>query len=183
MISFKPGNTFPDVRVKTRDGKETSLIPRLTDVSSESDPATWYAVFIYRGKHCPICAKYLNKLQDQLAEFNKINTKVIAVSADSVEQLNEFYTDKIADVTFPVFAGLSIDVMQSMELFMSTPRSSKETDHVFAEPSLFVVNAKREIQIVDKANAPFVRPEIDQLLSGIEYTQQNDYPIRGNYSN
>lgn len=71
--------------------------------------------------------------------------------------------------------------MQSMELFMSTPMASTETDHVFAEPALFVVNSKREIHIVEKSSAPFVRPEIDQLLSGIEYTQQNDYPIRGNH--
>jgi hypothetical protein len=45
-----------------------------------------------------------------------------------------------------------------------------------------VVNAKREIQIVEKANAPFVRPEIDQLLGGIEYTQNNEYPIRGTHA-
>lgn len=182
MISFNPGDTFPDVQVKTRDGEETSLIPRLNEVSSETANSSWHAVFIYRGRHCPICAKYLNKLQDNLAAFKKINTKVIAVSADSVEQLNEFYSNKIGDVEFPVFAGLSLDVMQSMELLLSTPMASTETDHVFPEPALFVVNAKREIQIVDRASAPFVRPEIDQLLGGIEYTQQNDYPIRGNYT-
>ena len=182
MISFSPGETFPDVQVKTRDGEETSLIPRLTEIIGAADDTAWYAVFIYRGKHCPICAKYLNKLQDNLAAFKSINTKVIAVSADSIAQLNDFYKDGISDVEFPVYAGLSNDVMQNMALYMSEPTSNKETDHIFAEPALFVVNAKREIQIVEKANAPFVRPEIDQLLGGIEYTQKNEYPIRGTHS-
>jgi len=182
MISFAPGETFPDVQVKTRDGEETSLIPRLTELTGTANDSAWYAVFIYRGKHCPICAKYLNKLQDKLADFKNINTRVIAVSADSVDQLKDFYKDGISDVEFPVYAGLSGDVMQSMQLYMSEPTSNKETDHIFAEPALFVINAKREIQIVEKANAPFVRPEIDQLLGGIEYTQKNEYPIRGTHA-
>ena len=163
MISFSPGDIFPDVQVKTRDGEETSLIPRVTEITGAEADSAWFAVFIYRGKHCPICAKYLNKLQDQLSGFKKINTKVIAVSADSVEQLNEFFDDAISKVEFPVYAGLSIDVMQSMGLYLSEPVSSSETDHIFAEPALFVVNSKREIQ----------------LLGGIEFSQNKDYPIRG----
>jgi len=181
MINFKPGTTFPDIQVSTRDANETSLIPRINDVGDNEDNenATWYAVFVYRGRHCPICAKFLNELQQKLERFKKINTKVIAVSADSVEQLNSFYEEDISKVEFPVYAGLKTDVMQNMGLFMSEPMSSNETDHLFAEPALFVVNPKREIQIVEIANAPFVRPQIDQLISGLEFIQNNDYPIRG----
>ncbi|GAB54310.1 alkyl hydroperoxide reductase [Glaciecola punicea ACAM 611] len=182
MISFKPGDTFPDVQVKTKDSEETSLIPRLNEISGQTNDSDWYAIFVYRGKHCPICAKYLNMLQDKLDAFKKINLNIIAVSADSIEQLNAFYTDHISDVEYPVFAGLTVDVMQNMGLYLSKPLSGKETDHIFPEPALFVVNPKREIQIVEKSNAPFTRPEIDQLLSGIEFSQKNDYPIRGDFT-
>lgn len=55
--------------------------------------------------------------------------------------------------------------MQTLGLYISNPRSAQETEHPFAEPGLFVVNEKGQVQVVDISNGPFVRPELGVLLS------------------
>ncbi|MDG2609875.1 thioredoxin peroxidase, partial [Vibrio parahaemolyticus] len=67
--------------------------------------------------------------------------------------------------------------------YISEPRSEKETDHLFAEPGLFVVNSKGQVQLVDISNGPFARPDLEVLLSGLAFIRnpENDYPIRGTY--
>jgi hypothetical protein len=69
--------------------------------------------------------------------------------------------------------------MTDLGLYISEPRSEKETDHPFAEPAIFVINEHDQIQILDKSNAPFSRPDLNDLLAGIEFIRENDYPIRG----
>lgn len=73
--------------------------------------------------------------------------------------------------------------MQELGLYISVPRSEKETDHPFAEPGLFVVNDKNEVQVVDISNASFARPELETLVSGLRFIRdpENNYPIRGTY--
>ena len=71
--------------------------------------------------------------------------------------------------------------MNTLGLYISDPRSEKETDHPFAEPGVFVTNAKGEIQIIDISNAPFARPELEALANGLSFIRKNDYPIRGTH--
>lgn len=86
-------------------------------------------------------------------------------------------------MTFPIAYGLTVSQMEQLGLYISEPRSEKETDHLFAEPGLFVINDKGQLQIVDISNGPFVRPELEVLLSGIGFIRDpnNHYPIRGMY--
>ena len=71
--------------------------------------------------------------------------------------------------------------MQQLGLYISDPRSPKETDHPFAEPGLFVVNVQGTLQVVDISNNPFVRPDLKTLVSGLKWIRNpdNNYPIRG----
>jgi len=55
-----------------------------------------------------------------------------------------------------------VSLTKKLGLYISKPRSDKETDHNFAEPALFVVNEKNDIHIAEIANAPFVRPDCAQ---------------------
>ena len=106
---------------------------------------------------------------------------MIAVSGDSKEQL-ESHLEHL-EVSFPVYYGLSQEQMQTLGLYISVPRSEKETDHNFAEPGMFVVNQDGQVQVVDISNNPFSRPEIDTFLSGLTWIRdpKNNYPIRGTY--
>ena len=136
-------------------------------------------VVVYRGKHCPICTKYLNQLETIKSAFFDTGVDIIAISGDSKQQLEE-HLEKLT-ISFPIAYGLTIEQMQTLGLYISDPRSEKETDHPFAEPGVFVINAEGEIQIIDISNAPFVRPELEALANGLSFIQENDYPIHGTH--
>jgi hypothetical protein len=69
--------------------------------------------------------------------------------------------------------------MQTLGLYVSEPRSEKETDLPFAEPGIFVINADGLLQVIDISNAPFARPDLEGLAKGLKFIRDNDYPIRG----
>ncbi len=172
LNKIEAGSAFPSLTV-------TSLEGEAVDISTPSNGADWKMVVVYRGRHCPLCTKYLNNLENFAARLADIGVDLVAVSGDSGEQLKE-HLERL-EVSFPLFHGLSIEQMQSLGLYVSYPRSEKETDHPFPEPGLFVINDQRGVQVVDISNNPFVRPEPEALTSGLEWIRQNDYPIRGTY--
>ena len=138
-------------------------------------------VVVYRGRHCPLCTKYLNNLAGYTGRLDEIGVDVVAVTADSLEQVQD-QLPKL-DVNFPLYHGLTIPQMQELGLYISHPRSPQETDHPFPEPGLFVINTDGEVQVVDLSNNPFVRPELEALTNGLAWIKDpnNNYPIRGTY--
>ncbi|WP_166422722.1 redoxin domain-containing protein [Paraglaciecola sp. 20A4] len=168
-----PGATFPNIEVLNNKGE---CVPLVNPIS----PEHWTMVVVYRGVHCPVCTKYLTQLQEMRTQFQDIKVDIVAVSADTVEQLNRKLDDVAAE--YPVYAGLSMDYMKQLGLFVSDPRSDAETDHPFPEPGLFIINSDNKVQIIEIANSPFVRPDLNMLVSGLGYTRKNDYPIRGTKS-
>ena len=139
-------------------------------------------VVVYRGRHCPLCTKFLNSLAGYRQRLLDIGIDIAAVSGDRKEQLEEHMTR--LEVDFPLFHGLTLEQMQDLGLYISIPRSEKETDHNFAEPGLFVINAEGKVQVTDLSNNPFARPDLEVFVSGLEWIRapENNYPIRGTYS-
>jgi len=170
-----PGSNFPELLVKSRDSRDTPL------TRTSPDEGNWQMVVIYRGVHCPICANYLTELNELFDDFKDANVDVVAVSADSVEQLETFLTEKVDELSFEVFAELSQSQMEGLGLYVSSPRSPEETDHAFAEPCVLVINPENKLHIIDKSNAPFARPDLRKLLDGIKFIQSKEYPIRGTF--
>lgn len=169
---IQPGTPFPTLEVRDLDGQ-------VRDISKPREGFDSIAVVVYRGRHCPMCTRYLNALEIFRPRLAELGIDVVAVSGDSAEQLTE-HRGRL-DATFPLYHGLTIAQMQTLGLFISNPRSEKETDHPFAEPGLFVVNADGDVLVVDISNNPFVRPQIETLVSGLEWIRRpsNNYPIRG----
>ncbi len=151
------------------------------DIARPGGNADWRMVVVYRGRHCPLCTKFLNNLTAFRQRLLDINIDIAAVSADSEEQLTE-HRERL-DVNFPLYFGLTLQQMQDLGLYISVPRSEQETDHNFAEPGLFVINADGRVQVVDISNNPFARPDLEVLVSGLEWIRkpENNYPIRGTY--
>ena len=172
---LQPGDRFPSLTVPAEDGS-------LRDLSAPTGDCDWMMVVVYRGRHCPMCTRYLNHLEPLITQLAEIGVDVAAVSGDSAAQLAR-HREKL-EVTFPLFHSLSIEQMQQLGLYISDPRSPKETDHPFAEPGLFVINEHGTVQVVDISNNPFVRPELDKLVSGLKWIRdpKNNYPIRGTYA-
>ncbi|MCO1336345.1 redoxin family protein [Microbulbifer sp. OS29] len=141
----------------------------------------WQMVVVYRGKHCPLCTKYLRALSLLLPRYHAEGVDVVAVSADTAEKA-ALQMEKIKP-GFTIGYDLSIPQMQQLGLYISKPRSPEETDRPFAEPGIFVINESGRLQVVDISSAPFARPDLQTLLVGIEFIRNPDnrYPIRGTY--
>ena len=168
------GAEFPALSVY--DSDET-----LVDIAKPTGDSDWKMVVVYRGRHCPLCTKFLNGLSGFRQRLLDIGIDLAAVSADSKEQLTEHMEQ--LDVNFPLFHGLTPEQMQDLGVYVSVPRSEKETDHNFAEPGLFVINGDGSVQVVDISNNPFARPDLEVFVSGLEWIRapENNYPIRGTY--
>ena len=166
------GVVFPELEVRLLNGEMTKL-------GKPEEGMDWQLVVVYRGRHCPLCTKYLNQLQEFKASLQQIGVGIIAVSGDNKAQL-ESHLEQL-DLDFPLAYGLSVEHMEELGLYISDPRSQQETDHPFAEPGLFVVNQQGKIQVVDISNNPFVRPELQALVNGLTWIRNpdNNYPIRG----
>lgn len=166
------GCTFPELNATLLNGEQVTL-------GSPKNGVDWQLVVVYRGRHCPLCTKYLNQLETYKAALLATGVDLIAVSGDSKTQLESHLTQ--LEVSFPLAYGLTVEQMQVLGLYISDPRSEQETDHPFAEPGLFVVNSEGKIQVVDISNNPFVRPELQALVNGLGWIRNpdNNYPIRG----
>ena len=46
----------------------------------------WQILMVYRGLHCPICHKYLERLESLREDFTQAKTELVVVSADPLEK-------------------------------------------------------------------------------------------------
>jgi peroxiredoxin len=170
------GDKFPTINIKSLNGEEITL-------GSPKNGADWQMVVVYRGKHCPLCTKYLAQIHDMKQSFLEAGVDIVVVSADTKEKANLQANEKLS-LSFDIGYDLSIEQMKELGVYISNPRSPQETDRPFAEPSIFIVNEEGNLHIVDISNNPFVRPELEALLSGINWIRnpENNYPIRGTYN-
>ncbi len=161
------GSTFPTMTWPLAGGGELTL----------ARDKGWRLLIVYRGKHCPLCKRYLATLNDKLQEFDAAGIKVAAISADPREKAET--ETKEEGWRFPVAYDMSLEQMRELGLYISDPRSRQETDRPFAEPATFAIHPDGHVQVVDISNAPFSRPDLAALLSGLKFIQEKDYPVRG----
>ena len=158
-MSSKPaaGAAFPEIVVPLVSGGSLTL----------GRGGGWQLVVVYRGKHCPLCRRYLGQLESLRAAFAGQEVAITLVSADPLEKA--VATRDEWGLSLALAYGLTVEQMRALGLYVSAPRSPAETDRPFAEPGLFVVNPAGQLHIVDIANAPFVRPDPQGLLDGIAW--------------
>ena len=164
---LRPGSMLPVLSLPKVGGGELQI----------GGAGGWKMVVVYRGKHCPICRTYLKTLGGLLEQFQQLGTEVIVVSADPKEKAEAEAGDE--GWRFVVGFDLSQEQMRALGLYISEPRSPQETDRPFSEPALFITNPEGKLQIIDISNAPFARPELNSVLSGLKFVQEKGYPIRG----
>lgn len=136
----------------------------------------WTMLFVYRGKHCPRCKRFLNKLNDVLSDWTSV-MDVLVVSADTAEKARmdaeEFGWD------FDMAYGLTEDQMRALGLYVSDPLSEAETTDRFAEPGAFGIRPDGTLMLVDISNGPAARPDLVELLDGMKFNIENNRPVRG----
>lgn len=136
----------------------------------------WTMLFVYRGRHCPRCKRFLNKLNDMLGDWTA-QMDVVVVSADSAEKA-------IADKeefgwTFDLCHGLTVPQMRALGLYVSEPLSEAETTEPFAEPGAFGIRPDGTLMLVDISNGPAARPDLVELLDGMTFNIDKNRPVRG----
>lgn len=136
----------------------------------------WTMLFVYRGKHCPRCKRFLNKLNNALAQWTAV-MDVIVVSSDTAEKARADQAEFGWD--FDLAYGLTEDQMRSLGLYVSDPLSEAETSSRFAEPGAFGIRPDGTLMLVDISNGPAARPDLEELLDGMTFNIENDRPVRG----
>lgn len=137
----------------------------------------WTLLVVYRGKHCPRCKKYLNRLNAMRSQWRDAGFDVAVVSADPRDRAQ---SDKDEfGWQFDLGHDLTPDQMVRLGLYMSDPLSSGETDRRFAEPGVFVLRPDGSLVLIAISNGPSARPELSELLDGMIFTKTNDRPARG----
>lgn len=170
MSSVKPrvGMPVETLDFPRADGRGSISIGRPGD--------RWTMLFVYRGRHCPRCKRFLNRLNDALPDWTAA-MDVVVVSADSREKAladkEEFGWD------FDLCHGLTEAQMRALGLYMSEPLSEAEASHRFAEPGTFAIRPDGTLMLVDIANGPAARPDLTELLDGMIFNIENDRPVRG----
>lgn len=136
----------------------------------------WTMLFVYRGRHCPRCKRFLNKLNAALSQWQEL-LDVVVVSADTRDKAladrDEFGWE------FDLGYGLSEPQMRALGLYVSAPLSEAETTGLFAEPGAFGIRPDGSLMLVDISNGPAARPDLEELLDGMRFNIENNRPERG----
>lgn len=174
-VKPEPGQSFSITEVSKLGGGVLAL-------GQASDGYDWQMIIVYRGKHCPICTRYLREVNEVVGPLKELGIEVVAVSADSETRASE----QIAEVgpDYNVGYGLSLDQMKAMGLYISSPRHGMDVEGPFAEPGLFVVNEAGELRMVDIANVPFFRPQLPAIVGGLRFMRgmTEVFPANGTYA-
>lgn len=154
------------------------------DLSAEQ-PKHFTLVTVYRGLHCPLCAKSLLELGRLLPEFERRGVNVIALSSDTRERALAM-ADKVGSPTLRFGYGLELASARRWGLYISTSRGTTsigiEEPPLFAEPGVFLVRPDGTLYYGSVQTMPFARPHFDELLQAIDFAVDKNYPARGEYT-
>lgn len=145
-------------------------------VSIGQPTGRWTMLFVYRGRHCPRCKRFLNKLNKVLADWTDV-MDVVVVSADT--QQKALADKEEFGWNFNLCYGMTEAQMRVLGLYVSAPLSDAETTGLFAEPGAFGIRPDGSLMLVDISNGPAARPDLEELLDGMKFNISNNRPVRG----
>ena len=158
-----PGQSVPDLDLELTIDARFQL--------SKQSPENFTMLVFYRGKHCPICKRYLEELGGKLDKFTALGVTPFATSMVTHQEWDTH--------DLPLALGLSEDQARECGLFISEQRPDSDEPERFSEPGLFLIKPDGTLYFEEVQSAPFTRPPLDELLSAIEFVLENDYPVRG----
>lgn len=144
---------------------------------ADQKPEALTMIIVYRGLHCPVCKTFVAELlEPKMDAFIEAGVNVVAVSMDPEDRAIQAKADWGLEKT-PVAFGMTEAMAREWGLYITTSIKEAETD-VFAEPGTFWITKDGTLYLVDIANMPFARPNLDILLSKVPAVA-NGYPPRG----
>ncbi len=146
---------------------------RLTDRS----PERFTMLVFNRGLHCPVCQAQLRELDRRVDELTERGIEVVSISAETAQRATRMRDDWGLE-RIPLAHGLTENQMRAWGLFVSHAIGDSEPP-VFNEPGLFLIAPDRSVYYESILSMPVGRPRLDDLLGGIDFWHDNDYPARG----
>jgi peroxiredoxin len=144
---------------------------------AEQKPKNFTMVIFYRGLHCPVCKMYLTKLNKLINIADEAGVVVVAASMDPEDRATQTKADwelSNIDLAYEATAQDAIN----WGLYLTAAIKDTETNQ-FAEPGLFWVRPNGQLYLIDISNMPWSRPDVEFLLSKVEFAVNNSYPARG----
>ena len=176
MNVLKSRQAVPALDVETLDGA-WSL--------AEQDPENFTLIVFYRGLHCPICSKYMAELNKLAGEFADIGVSILGLSSDTRERAEQASQDWGMDA-LTVGYGLSVEQARDWGLHRSAGRGKTsigiEEPAEFSEPGLFIVRPDNTLYWAQISTMPFARPHFREIIGGLKFALEKDYPARGELS-
>lgn len=149
-----------------------------TLADQSADPFTM--VIFYRGLHCPVCKGYLGKLEALMDAYTEAGFSVVAVSMNDKASAEKSVADWGIS-KLPVGYGLDLDTAKAWGLYISEGINEVEAQ-MFVEPGTFWVRPDGSLYLIDIANMPWPRPDLEFLLSKVGLIAERNYPARGGYT-
>lgn len=172
-----PRQTVPGLTVETLAGDSFDIFA--------SKPQHFTLVVFYRGLHCPVCTKYLRELEPMVPDFQKHGVEVIALSTDDKERA-EAMAKKIGAQNLRIGYGVSLPTARQWGLYLSEGRGPTsagiEEPPLFSEPGVFLVRPDGTLYYGAVQTMPFARPNLADLLAGLDFVIPSNYPARGEYT-
>ncbi|MGB6230517.1 MAG: redoxin domain-containing protein [Litorimonas sp.] len=156
---------------------EVSLLGGATFSSEDLTPEHFQIIVVYRGVHCPKCRAQLKAIDPMVADIRADGHDIVALSMDSEDRAKRAETEWELE-ELPIGYGLSLNDAKELGLFISDAISDAEPAH-FSEPAIFVLYNDGSLYAEIVQNTPFGRPDMDDLVKGLNYAVKNDYPVRG----
>lgn len=134
-------------------------------------------VVFFRGLHCPVCRKQLTEIERRRGELTAAGVgRLVAVSMETAQRSQQLIEEW--PLTMPVAHGLNEQSAREWGLFLSRAIKDGEPD-VFAEPGMFVLDSDGTLYWSSIATMPFARPALEEVMTGLRFAQDQDYPARG----
>jgi peroxiredoxin len=174
-------------------------LPTLKDDTFDlhkQSPEKFTIIVFYRGKHCPICLQYLQEIEEQHESLKQSGMEIVAISMDDKEKAletakkasasmpdrEEKKTDDNKLLSFPILHGLTVDMAREWGLYLSSAIPGSSEPDVFSEAGLFVIRPDHTVFMAQVQSAPFTRPNIQQLVGGLNFAKEHGYPARGTFA-
>jgi hypothetical protein len=124
---------------------------------------------------------YIREIDSYYDKAIEAGFDIVLVTMDPKEKVEE--STKGITTKVPIGYGMTEEVARSWGLFISGGRPNTAEPEIFSEPGLFVIRPKESNSTIFMAmvqSAPFTRPSMEQLIGGLQYAVENNYPTRGN---
>ncbi|MDO3695500.1 peroxiredoxin [Wenyingzhuangia sp. chi5] len=163
MSTLRLGDTAPNFTAQTTEG-EINFHDWLGD--------GWGVLFSHPSDYTPVCTTELGTVAKYKAEFDKRNTKVIALSVDGIESHNGWINDinetQNTTVNFPIIADEDKKVSDLYDMI------HPNADNTLTVRSVFIIGPDKKVKLMIVYPASTGR-NFDELLRVIDSLQLTAY--------